>query len=266
MVWSSSQCGGGGVAAGPAAGQVAGAHEIGQRFGGPCSRVRVRRSRGGSAGPVWRSAASSVSSSGVISPSALISAAGAVLRPLRVSWEAMTWMVTGEAGRRAPAAQSVRPQRQPESVGAGGQRPHGISAARGVGARVVLTHGVGQLIQALIQGVGVGGKQAAADLAKPVECGRDPDLAAHLAFLAAAHRVGVDAGHDRIDFGGQPPTGQRGPTSHVDRDPFIDLRQHLGIHDQLGARHDRGERVISRYPRRRTPARPAGAAQRMSRA
>ena len=97
--------------------------------------------------------ASSATSSGGINPvGAQRDSPSADPAPVRVSW--FGDHVDGHRARRAgavPAAQSVRPQRQPSRSAPAANAPMRVGAALGAGARVVLAHGGRQRVQALVQ-------------------------------------------------------------------------------------------------------------------
>ena len=59
-----------------------------------------------------------------------------------------------------------------------------------------------------------------------------------------AHRNGIGIGHDLIDRRGQSAARQRRTPRQPHRQCRIHPRQHLGIGDQLGAKHDRLKRPV----------------------
>ena len=124
------------VAAGKATGQIAAAHEIGQRCRGHISRLGWA-SPGCTNGTSRADLASSVTSSAGMSPSALTWDPGARPTPVMPACSAMTWMVTRVAAGLLPAAQSARAQRQPSRSAPPAARPgHRRGAAHGCVDRV----------------------------------------------------------------------------------------------------------------------------------
>ena len=145
--------------------------------------------------------------------------------------------------RRGPSAGRTigPPAATPQPVRPGRQRPQRISAALLTAAGIVLAHGGRQRLQPLIQRMGIGGEQAAADLRDALAVIGEPDLAVTLALLAPPHRVRVELGHDLVDLPRQPAAAHRRPPRHLDRQLGVHRRQHLLVGDQIRAIHNRRE-------------------------
>ncbi|CAM2871330.1 hypothetical protein MYSI104531_06535 [Mycobacterium simiae] len=144
-------------------------------------------------------------------------------------------LARGTVGPAAPAGQPVGRRRQ---------RPQRIRAALLDAARVVLTHRVGQRIQALFQNSRVGRQTRAVDFGDAVANVTDPYLATGLAFLAAPHRILVGSHDDLVDLRGQAPMRHRRPPRHVHGQLRVDAGQYLVIGQQIGAIDDGLKRPV----------------------
>ena len=202
------------VTAGPAARQVAAAHEIGQRLGGGVAGFgwtvagMGQRHQFRGAGQLGDQLRRDEAVSGHLGP--------------RLGPAAIQGGLLGDHmkhhRRRRPARPgrtvgSATPAAQP--VSAGSQSAQGVGAALIAGPGVVPADRGRQRIQSFVQGHPVGLQQGARQLAQPVGAHADIDLTVGLVLDALADRVAVGFDHDLVDSTGEPAAAHRGPARHI---------------------------------------------------
>ena len=125
--------------------------------------------------------------------------------------------------------------RQP--VGAVAEGTQGIGAALIQGARVGLADRTRHRVQALVQGLGIGGQQPGLDVGGPAAVlgWMHIDVAAAHTVFGAPYRGGVIAVDPVVDLVLGLVHRQRPPGGDVGGDFGVDFGQRVGVADQPGA-------------------------------
>lgn len=127
-----------------------------------------------------------------------------------------------------------------------GQRADGIGTALGLGTWICRAYGVGQKIQALVEGHGVGGLQGAPDLGGrlPIAERADFDMPALDGGSVAAYGIPIEAKYQRIECHGDALMGPACPARQGLHDGGIQLGHHRVVVDEFGAVDDQCDSPI----------------------